>query len=237
MSGCLNGVEVSEAVAPYLLPDSHPIKPFLKAIFSTRRATFSVESLEKAGFEVNGPRKFTHLIIAKHPGIPGYVFKLYTDVQRYHKDLPESELWIKRVEGAEKLRGEIVKRGVEAYFKVPHKWIYVLPEFPKPIDGYYPKQTILVEEDMNILGDKENKEFWASSHVSFWLLETLFHLLREVGLNDGAKPDNIPFSYDGRVAFVDTQSFDDPKVNYKKLLPFLSSENRSYWKSLIGDLK
>lgn len=233
--GCLEGGEINEAVRPHLLPASHSIKPFLDALFSTTRATFSLESLEEAGFRFSAPRKFTHLIVARHPALPGYILKLYVDVQRYHKDLPEWDFWVKRVEGAERLREEIKKRAVEVFFKVPHKWIYVLPEEPKPVAGYYPKQTILVEEDMDILGDKENKELWASSYVSFWLLETLFQLLKEVGLYDGAKPDNIPFSHDGRMAFVDTQTFGHSAVRYKKLLPYLSKENQGYWKSLIED--
>lgn len=225
--------DFKKTIEPYLLPADHPIKPILDAIFNSSRAIFNLNTLEQAGFKPTAPRKFTQLIVTQHPAVPGFIFKLYLDSQRYYKDLQEHEFWIMRIQGADKVRQEIANCGLEAIFKVPHKWIYCLPTCPKPPSGYYPKLTILVEEDMLLIADKDNKALWGSSYITPQLLDSLFYLLKEVGLYDGAKPDNIPFSSDGRIAFVDTQTFGRKTVNYKKLLPFLSKENRIYWKALI----
>src|SRR6202022_2352869 len=136
--------------------------------------------LRKAGFDQAKPRKFTKLIVTKHFAFPGYIFKLYLDAQRYHKNLPEYHFWILRAEGANKIRRVIRKEGLESLFKVPQKWIYAIPaNSPSIPSGYFPKHFILVEEDMNILSSKDNKIFWASSYVTPKLLEGLYSILNK----------------------------------------------------------
>lgn len=222
-----------DEVRPYLLPQDHPVKPLLDAIFYRTRAIFNLDTLVEAGFVKTKPRKFTKLVVTTHPAIPGYVFKLYLDAQRYYKDKPEHYYWILRVQGAQKVRDAIQNYGLEKLFAVPKKWIYELPKEPKPPNGYLNKLYILVEEDMHILSKEDNKKTWASNYVTHDLLFHLFRLLKEIGLSDSAKPDNIPFSVDGRIAFIDTQTFGKSKVRYEKLTPFLSESNRHYWKGLI----
>jgi hypothetical protein len=218
--------------APYLLPKEHPIKPVLDAIFSQSRAIFNLHALKKAGFEETKPRKFTSLLVTKHPLIPGYIFKLYLDAQRPHKNKPEHYFWMLRIQGAAKIREAIAMHSIGHLFKVPKKWIYELPQYPKPPKGYDAKCCILVEEDMEILSYEENKNAWKSTLVTEELLFYLHIILQQVGLSDCTKPDNIPFSYDGRIAFIDTQSFDE-KVSFSRLSPFLSASNKAYWEMLI----
>jgi hypothetical protein len=66
------------------------------------------------------------------------------------------------------------------------------------------------------------------------LLKALYTVITELGLFDCAKPANCPISKDGRVAFVDTQSYHSKKVKYHKLTHFLSPNMRQYWLSLIA---
>lgn len=218
--------------ANFLLPVEHPIKPVLDHIFSSSRALLSLESLEKAGFSFSKPRKFTNLIVARHPAIHGYIFKLYLDAQRYHKDKGEHFFWILRVQGSLLVRQQIIANNLQDFLKVPQKWIYALPKNPKPHKGYMRKNYILVEEDMDLISNEENKALWKSGYVSKELLDAVFLVLREVGLSDCAKPDNIPFSKDGRVAFIDTQTFGG-SVPFNNLTSVLSEENQSYWKLII----
>lgn len=225
--------EIAKLVDPYLLPEHHPVKASLDRLFSENRVILNLKNLQKAGFNKVKPRKFTKLIVTKHPDFPGYVFKLYLDAQGFHKDLPEYHYWILRIQGVEKIRQEIAVRGLEHYFKVPKKWIYALPRKPVPPKGYANKHYILVEEDMDILANEENKELWKSDYVTRDLLNELYGILKTVGLHDCAKPDNIPFARDGRIAFIDTQSH-GMEVEYKKLNPFLSKENLIYWKTLTA---
>lgn len=216
----------------YMLPEDHPIKPFLDAIFSSSRVILNRENLKKAGFLFSKPRQFTHLIIASHPSIPGYIFKLYLDAQRYHKHKPEEHFWLLRVQGALKVRHEIEVHQFQHLMKVPQKWLYKLPKKPKSPEGFMPKHYILVEEDMYLLDTKENENLWRSPFVSPELLEALFTIVSRVGLSDCMKPDNIPFSIDGRIAFIDTQTHGQT-VDYDRLKPWLSLPNQTYWHQLM----
>lgn len=223
-----------EKMAPYLMEENHPAKALLDTIFTSSRAILNLEALEKAGFDKSSPRKFTKLIVTRHPALPGYIFKLYLDAQRFHKDVPEYVLWARRVKGAEKIQSYIAAQELEDQFKVPKKWIYLLPEFPKPPNDYYPKSSILVEEDMLLLSDKANKALWASSHVQEGFLKKLYKIIKKIGLQDAAKPDNIPFSLDGRIAFVDTETSGSKDVAFENLLPHLSKPNKRIWRELIS---
>lgn len=53
----------------------------------------------------------------------------------------------KMPKGAELIAKIIEKNGFQEIFKVPKKWIYVLPDQPKAPKGYMQKKSILVEED------------------------------------------------------------------------------------------
>ena len=88
--------KVRAAVAPYLVPSDHPIKGVLDVLFTTSRVILNLDTLHKAGFAKTSPNKFTRVIVTAHPAIPGYVFKLYLDAQRDHKNMPESHYWLLR---------------------------------------------------------------------------------------------------------------------------------------------
>ena len=96
ISGLLFGTVPQEC----LLPVTHPIKPTLDFIFSQSRVILNLDTLEQAGFDYSKPRRFTDLIVATHPALPGYIFKLYLDAQRFHKDKPENYFWMLRVQGS-----------------------------------------------------------------------------------------------------------------------------------------
>ncbi|MGK5594912.1 MAG: hypothetical protein ACSNEK_06105 [Parachlamydiaceae bacterium] len=102
----LDGIELAALKQghPYVLPKDHPIHVSLDALFSQSRATLNLKTLKKAGFQASKPRKFTKLIVAKHPSFPGYLFKLYLDAQRHYKDLPEYHYWAARIKGAQLVR-------------------------------------------------------------------------------------------------------------------------------------
>lgn len=223
---------IHEIISPYLMPDDHPIKDDLDTLFGNYRATFNLDTLKKAGFDKAFPRKFTRLIVTRHPRFAGYIFKIYLDVQRYHSDKSEYTQWIARVKGAEAIREYIQHTGTEHLFKVPHAWIYALPAKPKCPEGYMPKDYILIEEDMDLISSEENKLLWASDEIEPSLLDAVFALVGEIGLDDCLKPDNLPFGEDGRIAFIDTESY-GKKVKYKHLTSFLSEQNQEYWKQLI----
>ena len=222
-------------VEPFLLPEDHPIKPVLDKIFTQSRATLSIKSMKQAGFINPYPRKWTHLIVTRHPEVPGYIFKIYLDAQRYFKGKKEYEHWLQRIEGVRLIKEEIEDRGWEHAFKTPIKWIYALPSEPSPPKEFKRKNFILVEEDMEILDTNANYEKWGSDEVTEDLLRAFFTICEELGLHDCAKPDNAPFSKDGKIAFIDTQSFYHWPVLYEKMTPYLSKEMQALWKKLTKE--
>lgn len=224
-------------VKDYLIPNEHPIKGTLDQIFSRSRALSDKESMVAAGFAPAVTQKHTGIIVTRHPELQGYVIKAYLDKEPYHDGKPEHHFWIKRVKGAQLVRASIAAHHYESIFKVPKKWIYLLPDEPSPPHRYLRKMFILVEEDMDLLDDKTNEQVWGSRWVTEDLLDALFTLTTEVGLADCTKPQNCPFSIDGKVAFIDTQTFNTDYVKYQRLTPFLSSPMRDYWKKITKGKK
>lgn len=224
-------------LSPYFLPEDHPIKEKLDKLFSSSRAILNLDTLKKAGFISPKVRKYTRLIVTKHPKFPGIIFKLYIDAQRYHKNKPEWHYWLKRVKGAEKIQNYILMNDLGGYFKVPKKWIYALPLHPSPPSEYLCKHFILVEEEMDIYNNEDNEKKWKGDQVTASMLNILFLMLEDLGLQDCAKPDNIPFCKDGKIAFIDTQAHNQWPVLYDKLSPFLSSSMKDYWKKIVKDGK
>lgn len=216
----------------YLMPDDHPIKAKLDAIFSSARVLESLETLRKAGFKTGQPRVFTRVIVARHPSFPGYLFKLFLDAQRYDKVLPLYKYWGERIQGARLIQQEINNRGWQHLFKVPQKWIYALPPKPAAKSDFYAKNYLLVVEDMQIFPASENNKMWKSDALPYEILHHLFILVKELGLSDSMKPDNNPFSKDGRIAFVDTQAF-HRSPRFRNMLPYLSSKNKKVWGEFI----
>lgn len=224
--------ELWDELSPYFLPEDHPARPVLDQIFSQSRATLSLKSLKKAGFIDPKPRKWTHVVVTRHPDVPGIIFKIYLDAQRNFKQRTEYQQWIQRIEGALLIEQMVQVHGWEHIFKVPKKWIYPLPEEPNPPKEFIRKNFILLAEDMDILPQEENYAKWKTDWINREKIDAIYAICEELGLYDSAKPDNIPFSRDGRIAFVDTQTVNRWPVAYRKLTPFLTTTMQEYWKSL-----
>ena len=223
--------DVWEIITPYLLPEDHPIKPELDRIFSASRVTANRDTLKEAGFKSIQRGKWSHATVAKHPNLKGYLLKLYLDKE---SNIVDWEHWRDRILGANETQKAIDKHGYQSMFKVPKKWIYPLPTDPAPLPGYERRNFILVVEDMHLLSKKENLAKWSSSKVSTRKLDAIFTVLKEVGLWDNVYAFNLPFSKDGRIAFIDTEYFLRWPIKYKRLSPYLSKDRKAYWKKLIA---
>lgn len=221
-----------EILKPLLLPNSHPVKGKLDKIFSESRASLNLETLTKAGFKKSKPRNITKIVVTNHSSMPGYIFKLYLDSQGEFVEGAELEYLLKRIEGANIVRKVIADYGLGSFFSVPQKWIYKIPSHHLPPLGCIQRRYLLVVEDMNIYSKSKNMKIWKSNKVTYDLLDKLYLILKESCLSDCAKPSNIPFTIDGRIAFIDTQNYNYPIIDYDRLEPYLSKKNRSYWKSI-----
>jgi hypothetical protein len=217
-----------EAIGAYLLPDIHPTKSALDKLFQSARVTASEETLKEAGFSVRGPGSGLTLV-ARHPKLSNVLVKLYTDDQ----NTDEFKNLYDRIKGAEVAKQIIKAHEYQWLFKVPRKWFYILPQTPAAT-GPYPKQLVLIVEDMQILPKDENYPKWKSSAMTKEKLDAIFIFLTEGGFNDLALAFNMPFSRDGRLAVVDTEDYHKWPIPYDRLIKYLSPKMQDYWNQLIA---
>jgi hypothetical protein len=117
-------------------------------------------------------------------------------------------------------------------FKVPLKWIYILPSHPAPENTLHPKYLVLVAEDMKILSKKKNYHNWHYK-MTIPLLEAVFTVLTEGGFYDAMYAFNMPYAKDGRIALIDLEQYNGWPVPYHKLSKYLNSQMRAHWELLI----
>ncbi len=226
--------ETWQEVKPYFLPENHVIKEQLDKIFKKRRVIESRDSLRDAHFRVLSESEDSHMYVLRHKHIDGYIFKVYTD---FGIDVDDSKKWLKRIHGAEAVRNHIKANDYDIFFKLPRKWIYPVPVNPAPNPSLKAKYFILVEEDMHLVEKKENKKLWDSPVVDKPFLDALFDLVTTLGMTNATMPKNIPFSEDGKIAFIDTEISNTWPVQLDQLNKHLSSEMKSYWKKKIKAYK
>lgn len=218
----------------YYLPEDHPVKSVLDVLFKRNHPLLCLAAFESAGFKTYPRRKTSQTLCAKHPRLKGFLIKTFLDDQT---EVTEEWIhWIRRIEGARQLRAWIESHGYEHFFKAPQKWIYAVPldpHFPKH-PHFQTKRFLLVVEDMKILNSKENKKAWRTQ-VTEAHLNALYFALTENLLIDSLYIDNIPFSRDGRIAFVDTEHYNVKHISLllSRLLPALSPPMANHWRALI----
>jgi hypothetical protein len=213
-----------EELSPYLLSDDHPAKPSLDNIFSNPNVLASKDMLIQSGFRLAG--RGCTVLAMKHPKLNGYIVKTFTEDNK--KISCEWEHFLKRIRGAKVIRDGILKYHLGNIMKVPKKWIYQLPH--NNFDGM--ASFALVAEDMKILDDDTCKYFYKYS-MKKTLLKAIFKLVTKYGLSDSCQIANIPICEDGKIAFVDTENYQNRFVQYLYIHEHLSKANLKYWKSLV----
>ncbi len=225
--------DIWQHVTPYLIPDDHPAKEALDKIFSSSRALRSVKAMRQAGFS-NPVPGYKGMIVTKHKSIPGYLIKAYLDTT----NIPEWLALTHRAIGARYIQNTIDKFGYQGIMKVPKKWIYPLPAEPSPPqeEGYFRKNFVLVVENMKILSFADNEAAYKRL-ITKKILEALYTVLREDKLVDSVYIDNIPFSRDGKIAFVDTEHFNTTTkpLHLEHLARCFSKSMRAYWLQLCSN--
>lgn len=219
--------EVLEKIKPYLLPSNYYTADVLEKIFSIKGVLSSVETLEKAGFEFIIHRQGRGLLVVRHPLLKGYLLKIYLDIETHS----EWVRWARRVRGARFMQAVLDEnKKFSKYFKVPKKWIYILPK-KKRGKGDFPRESILLIEDMKIVDKQTTRELYKVLW-SYDGLEALYVMIKKCGFSDG-HIDNLPFSTDHRIAFVDTEYTNKSSVHFEWLTKWFSASKQRYWEALI----
>lgn len=214
---------------PYFLPLQHPMKPVLDQICEQGRILKNEESFEKAGFEIllkkrAGHTKHAFWHLARHPLVPGYLFKVYLDAET---NLKRNEGWQKlanRCRGAANIRRLIQKKGIQ-HFVVPEKWLYKLPL------GSDSRQqpVILMVTDMCLTGRSACRKAWKNATKE--QLDELYCFYSH-GYGSTSLVHNVCYTQEGKFAFIDTE-LPDRKVNMNSVFKYFSEEMQEYWENLI----
>lgn len=209
----------------HLLPENHPARPILDDIFSEGRVVRDEQSIRQAGFSIIDIRSRTSMVVARHPLVPGYIFKMYRDsVPNGREDMPGWECLILRCQNARKIR-EIINSRRLHYFTVPDKWLYILPLEANPIPKYH-QPIILIATDMELVSPESTRFAWktlaAPSH-----LDELAILFKE-GYGTPALLENIPLTKHQKFAIIDTEH-PKRKIKEKRVAKYFSKDMQRYW--------
>lgn len=219
---------VWNGVAPYFLPENHPVKSKLDRLFK-KRVTQNAKTLKKAGFTQPEPMRFSKTIVTRNHNVPGYMFKFFSDEQR---DIIDWKRCLRRVSGAIYIQEALNKYGLNHLFVVPAKFIYPLPAEPSPPAHLQRKNFIVVENEIDLYTGKDNNRMWKTPVINPVTLTWIYLLMQELGLNDSPYNFNMPVTKDNRVAFIDTEHHHKWPVPFNKLWQFLSPEMMDFWNKL-----
>ena len=221
-------------IADYLIPFDHPVKATLDSIFSQSRVLENERTLVEAGFEVLvPPLANSYIIVARHPEIPGYVFKLHLDSEdRSRKQLPHWIWLVRRCAEAKKIRKTIKRKNIR-YFSVPDKWIFVPPVYPYS-SALNPQPMLIVETDMELVSPEETEYKW-KKWVKTKHLDELYSIIKHGygGISVLYLVNNVPFTKNNKFAFIDTEGPQSDHLKLKFIKKYLSKEMQDYWDSLI----
>ena len=226
--------QMRSMIADHLIPLNHPMKPVLDSIFSQSRVLENERTLVEAGFDVLvPPMPSSYIIVARHPKMPGYVFKLHLDSEnRSRKQLPHWIWLVRRCAEAKKIR-KTIKRKKIRYFSVPDKWIFVPPAYPFS-SALNPQPIIVVETDMELVSEEETKNMW-NKGIKTKHLDELYSIIKHGYGGDSVLYliYNIPFTKNNKFAFIDTEGPQSKNPKLKFIKRYLSKEMQKYWDSLI----
>lgn len=216
-------------VKPYLLPSNHPVKYALDKIFSTSRVCLNHRNVAAAGFRNSHPRPYSKTVVSTHPQIPGYLVKMFLDDQKGVEDYFQ---WIKRIDGANAVSSVIQEYKFDNMFKVPKKWIYVMPAHPAPPNGVERKNFVLVVEDMHLVSPDNNTRRW-QNQMTRERIDAYYVICHKCGLKDSIYPFNVPFCKDNKQAFIDLEYNHSWPIPFDITFPYFSAPMRDYWRSIL----
>lgn len=225
-----NKEEVEEEVGPHLVPAKHFTRIALDHIFSKKGVLASIESMKAAGFEILIYRQGRGLIVASHPLLKNFLIKTYLDTVSH----VEWTRWVRRVKGRMLMQNFLDENPIyKRYFKVPLKWIYPIPtqSLGTATETTVPREYILVVENMYLVDKKTNAEMYKKL-ITHTTLDGLYLIIDQTGFSDG-HIGNLPFSSDGKIAFIDTEYTNTWPVHFDWMTKWFSPKQKRYWEALI----
>lgn len=197
-----------------------PIVSRLSELFTDRRMFESFDRFGSAGFRLVDHAE-NKVMAGGHKEVPGYLFKKYNNDKPAKKQILN---YMRRVEGARLLRAFITKHGFSRVV-APRKWLYELP-------ADFPARYLVVAQKLDLSSDTDHHYDRIDSEQVRELATILYYFR---GLNSTAA--NLPFTEEGRVAFIDTERWANGKDFLRKVGDRLPSDQRKLAEEIYEELR
>lgn len=217
-----------------LLPKDHPLQEKLHNLFADSDMFKSPQHLQNVGFNVLD-RVHRGLMVASHPAIENYLIKKFQDSVSQKSQLAN---YIRRINGARNL-SEFIKLNNLQHIIVPQKWLYQLPKHFS--DAKTGKRTyVLIVEEIDLCDGGKDPQGEVAKRYYNIDLEILRELCTVVYFFRGLDSmlHNMPFTYQNKIAFIDTERWNWKRKGYlKQAMPFMSHDRQKYALNVFKELQ
>lgn len=220
-----------KAMRPHLLPLDHPAKHFLDSLFASGNIIEDDLAFASAGFNTISVNTSSFIHVARHPELPGYVFKVYlNNMLNTRNKRPVWRALTDRCEGAENI-SNLIKEKKLRFFSVPKKWLYVVPTETlnrlKP--GIKRQIVLLVATDMHPFSQKASLRAWHTRTTKAHFKE-LYCILNH-GYASTYLSRNIPYTRSGKFTCLDTE-FPKRINDFDQVGQHVTKKMYRYWQKL-----
>ena len=195
----------------------------------------SCKRFSKEGFTVYEKGRKNGVMVASHPSLSNFLVKKYENKFSHEDQLKN---FLCRINGA-RILNDFIKLNNFKHITVAQKWLYPLPEaFSDSQTGE--RAYVLIVEKLPIRSGGDHSQENIARMYAAINKETLKELCTVLYYFRGLDSDwdNLPFTYQNQIAFVDTENWEDDRQEYLlKLKVFLSEENQKYAEEIFEDLR
>ena len=206
----------------------------LDKLFHSRGMFDTAKNWERSGFHIVRAHE-TRMLVASHPSVPGILFKKYP-TKAHKTPLEQRQNYERRIEGSRRIKTVITERRLGRVI-VPQKW---LVQLPSRFDSSEQPSYILAAERCKIVDPVRSRILY--QNIDEATLREIIPVLFHFGGGDSSAK-NVPFTKDGKLAFIDTDRWNDPereklkKRTYMKYLgKHLSNDRLKFAWRLWDDL-
>jgi hypothetical protein len=198
-----------------------PFGTVLAELFTDPDMFDSFDRFGAAGFQLIEHAE-NKIMAGSHDRLGGYLVKKYNNDRSSKKQLQN---YMHRIEGARLLRSFIAENSFQRVV-VPQKFLYELsPSFPAPY--------LVIADRFDLVSKKDSERAFREldEEQGRELAMILFYFR---GLNSTAA--NLPFTEDGKIAFIDTERWHHDKDLLRKVGDLLSRERLQEVEALHREL-
>lgn len=199
-----------------------PFVPVLAELFTDPKMFGSFDRFGAAGFHLVDHAE-NKIMSGSHKRLRGYLVKKYNN-DKAGKD--QLRNYMHRVEGSRLLRTFIAEHNFTRVV-APQKFLYELP-------SSFPERYLVIAEKLDLVSrSATEKAYGRIDRPQVRELATILYYFR--GLNSTAA--NLPFTEDGKIAFIDTERWHHDKDLLRKVGDRLSGDRRRDAEDVFKELR